>query len=582
MSQIPENILEDILSRVDIVEIISSYIPLKRAGRNFRALCPFHHEKTPSFMVSPDRQIYHCFGCSAGGNAFKFLMQYERMEFPEAVEALAKKAGVTLPKAQMQDAKAASLITQLYNINELAASFFLTVLNSASNSGVKNYLIKRGIKDETIKKFKLGFAPDSWDALISHLRQKNIILSLLEKAGLILSKESGGYYDRFRNRIIFPIFDIKSRVAGFGARVLDNSLPKYVNSPETPIYTKGKNLYGLNFSKDAIRESDSVVVVEGYLDLIIPYQEGLHNIVASQGTALTSEQARLLKRYTHNVVMVYDPDAAGEMATLRSLDIFIEEGMDVKVVSLSEGLDPDLFVRKEGIGSFKKKIEQPQNLIDYKLKTLKTRYNIKEPEGKARIAAEVLTTVKKFKNEILRAEYIKKVAEELKVEEQGLLAELKKIKDANYYPDVNQTLKKQTQGINPTEKLLIRLMLEETAIIEKIRGTLTPADFEDERACRIVSIMFELVRQGRSIKPNHLINYLEDEELISEVICESELLPQMPEENKENIIEDCIRRIKSKNLRLKKQNLHEQIKQAQAQGDQARLQKLLEEFHCLI
>jgi len=587
--RIAENVLEDILSRVDIVELISGYIPLKRAGRNFRALCPFHHEKTPSFMISPDRQIYHCFGCSCGGNAFNFLMQYERMDFPESVEVLAKKAGVTLPKDQIQDSKAVSIITQLYKINELAALFYEAALNSGNNSAVKNYLLKRGIKEETIKLFKLGYAPDKWDALINHLRAKNIDLSLLEKAGLILSRESGGYYDRFRNRVIFPIFDIKSRAMGFGARALpapsgaegDNGLAKYVNSPETPIYTKGKNLYGLNFSKDAIRDSDLVVVVEGYLDLIIPYQEGLHNVVASLGTAFTGEQARLLKRYTQNVVMVYDPDDAGQAATLRTLDIFIEEGMHVKVVSLPDGLDPDLFVRKEGIGNFKKIIEGSENLIDYKLRILKARYNINEPQGKAKIASEILPTIKKFKNEILKSEYVKKVAEELKVAEHHILEELKKTKDTNSYSDINYIVQKKTVSINPVEKLLIKLMLEETALIERIRNTLTPADFQDERVSRVVSLMFDLIKQGKNIEPNNLINYLGGD-VISEVICESALLPEVSAQNKENIVDDCIQRLKNERLRLKKQHLHEQITTAQAQGDQEQLHRLMQEFHCLI
>ncbi len=349
---IPENILEDILNRIDITELIASYIPLKRAGRNFKAVCPFHHEKTPSFMVSADKQIYHCFGCGAGGNAFSFLMQYERLEFPEAVEVLAKKAGVVLPKNK-EDSRGASLATQLYSINELAGEFYASTLNASCGAVVKDYLLSRGIKPETIKTFKLGYAQDKWDSLINYLRGKGINLSLLEKAGLILAKDSGGYYDRFRHRVIFPIFDIKSRILGFGARILpvqeksgnDNSLAKYVNSPETPVYIKGRKLYGLNLAKDAIRDLDCVAVVEGYLDFIIPYQAGVHNIVASLGTALTVEQARLIKRYTNNVVMVYDADCAGELATLRSLDIFIDEDMQVKVVSLPNGLDPETVLR---------------------------------------------------------------------------------------------------------------------------------------------------------------------------------------------------------------------------------------------
>ncbi|MEI6632048.1 MAG: CHC2 zinc finger domain-containing protein, partial [bacterium] len=249
--RIPQNLLEDILGRVDIVELILGYIPLKRSGRNFKTNCPFHHEKTPSFTVSPDRQIYHCFGCGAGGNAFSFLMQYERLEFLEAVETLAKKAGVNLPQIQKQDPGVSNLITQLYKINELATAFYADNLNASAGNQGRDYLLKRGIKEESIKLFKLGFAPDKWDSLINYFRARGASLSILEKAGLVLAKGSGGYYDRFRNRVIFPIFDIKSRTLGFGARLLPeganpdsgNTQAKYINSPETAIYIKERNLY---------------------------------------------------------------------------------------------------------------------------------------------------------------------------------------------------------------------------------------------------------------------------------------------------------------------------------------------------
>ena len=582
--RIPENILEDILSRVDIVEVISSYLPLKRAGRNFKAHCPFHHEKTPSFMVSPERQIYHCFGCGESGNAFKFLMRYERLEFPETVEILAKKAGVVLPEIQKQDTKTASIITQLYKINELAASFYQDNLGLPEGLPAKNYLLKRGIKEETIKTFKLGVASERWEALINHLRQKDMNLSLLEKAGLILARDGGGYYDRFRNRLIFPIFDIKSRPIGFGARILlkDNGdLAKYVNSPETPVYTKGRNLYGLNFTRDAIRENDYAVIVEGYLDFIIPYQEGLRNIVASLGTALTVEQARLLKRYTRNVVMIYDPDDAGQIATLRTLDIFIEEDMDVKIVVLPQGFDPDLFVRRNGIASLKEKIKEASGLYDYKLKILKSHYNSKEIEAKAKISRQMLETINKFKNAVLKSEYIKRLAQDLDIEEDALLQEIRKIKEQKTYLDSNLTVNKKALNINPTEKLLIKLMLEETELIKRIKESLEPADFQDERTSRIVSILFDLIEQGKDVGPHKLLNYFEGED-ISELICESVFMSEVSSQNREDIIDDCIQRLKNNRLILKRQRLQEEIKIAENSGDEEKLNRLKQEFHHLI
>ena len=580
-ARIPENILEDILSRVDIVEVISGYLPLKKAGRNFKANCPFHHEKTPSFMVSPDKQIFHCFGCSESGNAFKFLMRYERMEFPEAVEMLAKKAGVILPETPREDSGAANLVTQLFKINEIAANFYANNLASPEAQKAKQYLLKRGISEEVIKALKVGFAPDKWDALINHLRSKQVPLSLIEKAGLILPKESGGYYDRFRNRIVFPIFDIKSRPIGFGARVLDETLPKYINSPETYIYTKGKNLYGLHLAKEALREKDFVMIVEGYLDFILPYQYGFKNIIASLGTALTIDQVRLIKRYTHNVVMVYDADNAGELATLRSLDMFIEEEMQVKVVSLPKGYDPDTFVRKFGAEEFAKKLETASTLYEYKLEFLKKRFNSGQIEDKAKIAHQMLESISKFKSAVLKSEYLKRLSRELDIEEDALHQETKKILPLKHFAAGAQLQSKKPVHINPTEKMLIRLMLEENSCIERIRQNLEPADFQDERACRIVSIMFDLAQQGRNVEPRLLMHQLGEDE-VSQVVCESMFTEDLPIQNREKLMNDCIQRLKSEKIRLRRQHLHDEIKTAQHLGDEDRLHRLMHEFHDLI
>ncbi len=580
---IPENILEDILSRVDIVEVISGYIPLKRAGRNFKANCPFHHEKTPSFMVSPDRQIYHCFGCGESGNAFKFLMRHERLEFPESVELLARKTGVILPEVHDSSNTGVSISSQLYKINELAALFYENNLYTPAASAARKYLIGRGIKEETAKLFRLGLSLDKWDGLINYLRAKNSALSLMEKAGLVLAKEGGGYYDRFRNRIIFPIFDIKAKVAGFGARVLDNSLPKYVNSPETPVYTKGKCLFGLNFAKDAIRQEDFAVVVEGYLDFISPYQEGLCNIVASSGTALTEEQIRLLKRYTHNIVMVYDGDSAGQMATLRALDMLIEEGFSVRVAPLPEGFDPDSFVRKHGIVVFKDKVKNAENLFDYKLKVLKSQYNAKEIEGKAKISSEMLPTISKFSHAVLKSEYLKKLADELSINEDALLQEIGKLKDTKpaFPVQGHYAQTKKPINVSPTEKLLIKLMLEEVELIKHVRQHLEPQDFQDKLTAKIVSTMYELSGQGKDINKGVLINHFGDDDIL-QVVCESVFMPEITEEQREKVVGDCIQRLKSERIKSKKQHLHDQIRDAQRSGDDARLDMLMQEFHLLI
>ena len=581
--RIPENILEDILGRVDVVELISGYISLKKAGSNFKANCPFHHEKSASFMVSPERQIYHCFGCGESGNAFKFLMRHERMEFPEAVEMLAKKCGVSLPDQDAPElARTASLSSQLYKINELAVGFYENNLHSGSANPAIKYLLDRGIKLETLKEFRLGLATSGWDNLINFLRSKNVSLALLEQAGLVLPKDSGGYYDRFRNRIIFPVFDIRSRSIGFGARVTDNSLPKYINSPETPVYTKGKNFFGFNLSKDFIRDADSAVIVEGYLDFMIPYQEGLKNIVASQGTALTLEQIKLLKRYTHNVVMIYDGDPAGEIATLRSLDLLIDEGINVKVVPLPKGMDPDTLVRKEGINTLKDKVKKAESFFDYKLGVLSGRYDIKDAYGKTKIASEMLSTINKFDNAILRGEYIKKLSDQMHIPEQHILEELGKLKPVDSQPASQPVLlEKKQPPINPAEKLLIKFMLEEKELIEKIMRQLSPADFADARTAKIVSVMQNLVLEGKNIAPSILMNYFSEDDA-SQLVCETMFMPALDDQGKEKAVNDCIARIKIQRKKTQREHLHLQIKSAQSLGDQGKLSSLIQEFHNLI
>jgi len=578
-------ISEEIIGRVqdscDIAEIISGYIPLKRSGRNFKTLCPFHHEKTPSFMVNPDKQIFHCFGCGAGGNVFNFLMRHERMEFPEAVEYLAKKAGIVIPQKEIHDKQTLSLFQQLYKINELALNFYHEfLLNDKGAQDARDYLQKRKVDTDTIKKFKLGFAPDKWDSLINYLRQKNSSLNLLDKAGLIVAKEkSTGYYDRFRNRIIFPVWDVKERCIAFGARVLDDSLPKYINSPETPVYVKGNNLYGLNFSKEAIRESDFAIIVEGYMDFITVYQAGIENIIATSGTALTVEQIRLLKRYTHNVVLLFDADQAGVLATLRSLDIFLEEGMNVKVTSLDSG-DPDLFIRKFGATKFKEMIKGASSLFDYKLRLLCSKYSPKEIEGKAKICNEMLPTINKFKDAILKFEYLKKLADSLQVSEEALRIELAKIKEPR--AGVLKTEEPRTaSNLKVVEKTLLKLMLEEERFIQNFKEKLEVADFQDPTCRQILDLMFDFVSQGKEIHPSKLISGCSDELLpktIAQLCAEEITYP----EDKDKIFHECVNRLKKDKIKNRCKELQGEIKLAECYGDREKLHQLMHEYNQLI
>lgn len=588
----PQDIIDTIIDRTDIIGLISGYIPLKRAGRNFKATCPFHHEKTPSFMVSPERQIYHCFGCGAGGNAINFLMQYERLEFREALEVLAKKAGVSLPQYSKEDSgQSSNLRLKLYNVMELATNFYCNNLLKADSARVaRDYLAKRNVKDETINNFQLGFAHDSRNAIIQHLRGKNISIDLIEKAGLIIHGETG-FFDRFRNRVMFPIFDVKSRPIAFGARWLPDAkgedsddIAKYINSPETPIYIKGKTLFGLNLSKDAIKSEDFAIIVEGYFDFLLPYQEGQHNIVTSSGTALTTDQIRLLARYTNNVVIVYDADKAGELATLRSLDMLIEERINLKVASLATGFDPDSFVRKEGIEAFRNKcIKEAQNIFDYKLSILTNKYSPKDIEGKASIICEMLPTINKFKNEVLRSNYLKNLAQALDVSQESVLIEANKARAGNKYTFEKRAFITQTSAIRPVEKLVLRLMLEEAGCITKIRQNLELSDFQSEHIKKVVEVLFDHDSKGTSTTTNKLMNIFSDDTItsmlaeLSSHIC---LVPLV--EDRDKILEDCISRIKKEKSRLKRHHLHNEIKTAQETGDNERLNRLALEYNKII
>lgn len=589
MALIPEEIISQVVDRCDIVEAVSSYIPLKRVGRNFKACCPFHNEKTPSFIVNPDKQIFHCFGCGAGGNVVSFIMKQEHMEFPEAVRFLAQRVNVLIPSADTSEPHTANVRQAILRVNALAVNFFHKILLSDQSLATKkalDYLRRREVGQETIHKFQMGLAPDRWDALLAYLKNEGIPLSLMEKAGLIIPREGGrGYYDRFRNRIMFPIFDTRAHCRAFGARALEDlgaegQGAKYLNSPETIIYTKGHHLYGFHLSRQAIAEGDSVVIVEGYMDCLIPYQAGVCNVVASLGTALTVEQIRLLRRYTHNVVMLFDMDPAGEAAMMRSLDILLEEGMEVKVATLEAGEDPDSFVCRYGAKAFRERIANAQKLFDYKLTILSKRFDKESAEGKAKIAGEMLPTVYRYKNELIKAEYIKRLAQILDVPEQILIQEYNKVGQT-----LSQRLSARIRGqaagnqarARTVERSLLKLILEKEDIIPKARGEVTPSDFRDAQIRSVLTKIFALFEQGRKIDAGSLISSFEDldiQQMLSGLVAEEEI-----HGNWEKMYDDCIGRIKHDRLKWQRQQLLQQIQEAEMAGDAGRVDALTRQFN---
>ena len=576
---IPENIIDQIQQRVDIVEVISKYVPLKKTGRNYKAPCPFHNEKTPSFIVSQDKQIYHCFGCGAGGNVFSFLMKYENVEFPEAVEMLAESAGVAMPRSNPEKQELVSLAAQLYKINDLAAQFFQNCLSA--NNTAKEYLRSRGIGDEAAGAFRIGCAPDAWENLLSYFKNKGVAPAILEKAGLVIPNDKGGHYDRFRNRIIFPIIDLKSKILGFGARVLDASLPKYINSPETYIYSKGRNLYGLNFSREHIRREGYALIVEGYLDFIIPYQAGVKNLIATLGTALTVDQIKLIKRSANTVIMVYDPDEAGEAASLRNMDLFISEDVNIYIAELPAGYDPDSCIQKLGSEEFLKLIKSAKNLFDYKMEKLSGRFNPKTANGKASIAGEMLPTISRINNAVLKSSLLKKLAEKLSVDEDALKTELKKVKSDYSARQYAAPICENRQSVRSAEKMILALVIDGGALAGKVNDSVSIEEFKDSSIRDVMKAVLDLYALRKEITPARLMNYLNNNEsasvLISEAVSSSEMIT-----DKEKALADCIGCLKKDNIRDRMQAIQSAIKSAHDSNDEDKLKGLMVEYDTLI
>ena len=375
--QIREEVIERIRQDNDIVDIISENVRLKKSGRNYVGLCPFHNDKSPSLSVSQDKQIYKCFSCGEAGNVITFVMKYKKLTFYEASKYLADKAGIPLELGNAKESQITKKKELLYKVNTEAARYYF--YNLQRTSFAKEYFLKRGIREEVIKRFGLGYAQDRWHDLIMYLKKKGFNENLLLEAGLILkSEKKGNTYDRFRNRVMFPVFDVRGKVIGFGGRVLDDSKPKYLNSPETVVFHKGTNLYGLNFATKNKLEQDYIIIVEGYMDLISLHQHGITNTVASLGTALTINQARLLKRYVNKVIISYDADVAGQTATLRELEILRNAGLDVKVLKVPQGKDPDEFVRNNGKDAFLRLVDNALPLIEYRIKKAAEGINLRD------------------------------------------------------------------------------------------------------------------------------------------------------------------------------------------------------------
>lgn len=548
---IAEEIIDEIRQRTDLVGLIGEYIKLERRGKNQVGLCPFHSEKTPSFTVSPDKQLYHCFGCGVSGNAFSLIMQMEKLTFPEAVRYLAKRAGVTIPESRRIPTAEDRLKEQIYKLNQLAARYYAYCLRE-SNAGKKAlaYLDNRGIKGEVIELFMLGYAPADWTGFFKFAQKKGVQTELMVQAGLVSAGREKKFYDRFRDRIIFPIFNLGGKAAGFGGRALVESAkggPKYLNSPETPVFSKGAMLYGLNLSRDQIRREKKAVVVEGYTDVLTAYQAGIKNVVASLGTALTVEQGRLLRYQAETVVTAYDSDSAGEAATWRGLAVLQSTGSIVQVAELPDGYDPDSYINKNGAAAFLEVIDRAMPLIEYRLQQLKNRYDLSTERGRVDYLDELMPFLLTAVNQVEQDLYLKKAAEEIGVAEEALRMELKKRKrkGRRFLQEQEKEEVSPDSGfaVRPAEKILLSLMLQSKEIAELGRNLLEDDYIEDNRLKAVFEALFEMIEAEPVSSAEKLINRFADQliiNLITEAVTDPALQDLEPQTAK-RMVEDSIR-----------------------------------------
>jgi DNA primase len=534
---IPEEKVSEIKNAADIVDVVSEVVILKKTGNNYVGLCPFHSEKTPSFTVSPEKKIFYCFGCTVGGNVFSFLMKHDGISFPDAAKILARRYGIDIPtrKISQQQKHRMSQRESLLAVNRQAMEFFRQeLLEKTSGKRAMEYLKKRGISKEIIASFNLGYIPEGWDNIVKFYSKKKISLSIVEKAGLIVSREKKvGFYDRFRGRIIFPIFDLNMQVIGFGGRVMDDSMPKYLNSPETPIYNKSRSLYGLHLAKIKCRESEKVYIVEGYFDLLALHQHGLQNSVATLGTSLTPDHVKILRGFIGKdgkVILVYDSDDAGIKAAMRSIGIFMRAEVDASVIVLPQGYDPDSYLFEFGYESFLKTDSKAKSLMSFLIDSAVKKHGL-SIEGKIRVISELNEPLASISDNVARSLYIKKLAESINIDESTVREKIRKIsvrkKDRSkrsIWSNNDLTRSKHKTGASDNvqgkdlkgkwdrlERQIITMMLQFPQILSKISESNIINLFEDNDLKSIGQLLLKY-KERPEIRVSDIMNLIEDKE----------------------------------------------------------------------
>lgn len=573
----PEELVEEVRQRNDIVDVISSYVKLTKKGANYMGLCPFHSEKTPSFSVSRQKQMYHCFGCGVGGNVFTFLMEYENYTFVEAMKYLAQRAGVQLPEAEYSEEakRAQDLRTRLLEINRQAAKYYYYQLRSEQGGQALEYLKQRQLSDETIQGFGLGYSGKFGTSLYQYLKKQGYEDSILKESGLFTMDEKKGAYDKFWNRVIFPIMDVNNRVIGFGGRVMGEGTPKYLNSPETKLFDKSRNLYGLNLAR--LSRKKNMIVCEGYMDVIALHQAGFNNAVASLGTAFTGLQANLLKRYTDEVLVTYDSDGAGTRAALRAIPILKEAGLSSRVVDMQPYKDPDEFIKALGAEEFEKRLQNAKNSFYFEIQVLERDYNLEDPEQKTKFFNEVAKRLTDFREEIQRNNYIEAIDRMYHVGFDNLRRLVNRygsqlIGSAAYVrpeePKRYQKEKKEN-GINKTQKLLLTWLIDDTSLFDKIKGVITEEDFKGEPYAQAAHMLFSQYEKEGTVIPAKIINYFESKEEQKQVaeLFNTGFREEMSPVEREKAFNDIVKKVKGVSLEYQIQHL----------TDISSLQRLIEE-----
>lgn len=550
-------VIDEVVSRSDIVDIISGYIQLKKNGSSYVGLCPFHNEKSPSFSVSPSRQLYHCFGCGVGGNVITFVMEYENFTFLEAVKFLADKAGMTLPETSYSEAekKNKELKARLLEINKIAATYYYHQLKSENGKLGLDYLKRRGLSDATIQGFGLGYANQTGDSLYRYLKSKGYDDELLKETGLFTYER--GIHDKFWNRVMFPIMDINNKVIGFGGRVMGDGKPKYLNSPETKLFDKSRNLYGLNAARTS--RKPNLIICEGYMDVISLHQAGFNQAVASLGTALTPGQAALVKRYTDNVLITYDSDEAGVKAALRAIPILQEAGLNTKIINMKPYKDPDEFIKAMGAEAFQERIDKAENSFMYEISVIEKKYDRTDPAESTEFERETAKRLVLFKERLERENYIRAVCTRFNIQQEGMKELVASIgskegiikKSPNNTPSASAEVKKKKEsGVRQAEKILLTWLIDDSEVFEKVKAYVEPQDFIDPLLRDVAAKLYEQSENG-NVNPALIISTYETEEAHNEVaaLFSAELDKNLNKSEREKALNDAVIKVKGNSIK---------------------------------